>query len=333
MRVNAYCSWRHYADHLLPILNALPESQRGGLYCATDELAQELRLRGDRAHIIGPRDARLWPMAPGAPVLVAGFVDVRAMRGRPVALVEHGAGQTYEGLVDGSYAGGRGRGRVSLFLCPSERVAERNRAVYPQAVSAVVGSARLDVLWKAREEFERHRDGKRVAVSFHWSCGLMPETGSGWQAFSSDVTRLAGHGQWQLLGHGHPRHWSRLSKWWQRLGVECVSEWLSVVRRADVYLCDNSSTMFEACALNLPVVVLNAPQYRKDVEHGLRFWEFANMGPQVEPGGSLAAAIKLSPTFGEQRFAAAQAAYSVLPDGSGEATAKSVEAVLSWAAR
>jgi hypothetical protein len=331
MRVSAYCSHRHYADHLLPVLAGLPEPMRGGLYCATDELAQELRLRGDRGWILGPREARLSPMPPGEPVLVAGFRDVRLVRGRPVALIEHGAGQRYEGVRDGSYAGGRGRDRVSLFLCPNEDVANVNRQAYPQARSVTVGSPRLDVLWKARTEYRQHRDGSRVAVSFHWPCGLVPEAGSGWDAFRVDVTGLAARGDWQILGHGHPRHWSRMSKWWAKIGVERVAEWLSVVRRADVYVCDNSSTMFEACALGLPVVVLNPPEYRRHVEHGLRFWRHAAMGPQVSPGESLSAAVRLAPAFVEGRREAAQAAYAVLPDGSGEATARAVEAVLSWA--
>lgn len=333
MRVHAYCSHPHYADHLLPILLALPDGRRGDLYCATDELAQTLRLRG--VTCLGPRDVRRFPMPVGEPVLVAGFVDVRAIRrDRPLALVEHGAGQTYSGVTDGSYAGGRGRDRVSLFLCPSRRVADRNAVAYPDARVEVVGSARLDVLWKARSEFGRHRDGNRLAVSFHWPCPLVAESGSCWEEFRGDVTRLVGGSPWVVLGHGHPRHWSRMERWWRRLGVEPVEDWLSVVRRADVYACDNSSTMFEACAVGLPVVVLNGTRYRRDVEHGLRFWRWAGMGPQVVPGGDLsAAAVDARDGFVVERIEAADAVYDLLPDGRGEATAASVEAVLSWATR
>lgn len=332
MRVNAYCSHRHYADHLLPVLAGLPELVRGSLYCATDELAKQLRVRGDRASILGPREFRVRPMPPDEAVMVAGFIDLRMMRGRPICLMEHGAGQRYEGVRDGSYAGGRGRDRVSLFLCPNDQVAQANRDRYPQANAVTVGSPRLDVLWKARAEFSRHRDGQRVAVSFHWPCPLVPEAGSAWDAFRPDVIRLAANSTYQLLGHGHPRLWSRIQKWWVRLGVEQVQEWISVVRRADIYVCDNSSTMFEACALDLPVVVLNSPDYRRGVEHGLRFWDHAGMGPEVSPGGNLDRALQVAKSFTEQRQKAASAAYAVLPDGSGEATARAVEAVMKWAA-
>ena len=331
MRVHGYCSHPHYADHLLPILNGLPDGMRGDLHCASDELAQALRLAGVTCY--GPRDGRLMPV--GEPVLVAGFVDVRAIRrDRPLGLVEHGAGQTYVGVTDGSYAGGRGRGRVDLFLCPGRRVADANLAAYPDARVEVVGSARLDVLWKARHEFARHRDGNRLAVSFHWPCPLTPESGSAWDDFREDVAALAGSGSWVLLGHGHPRHWGRMRRWWDRLGVETVQAWESIVRRADVYLCDNSSTMFEACAVGLPVVVANGRAYRRSVEHGMRFWEFSEMGPQVSPGDDLAAAA----TDGRDGFVlergwVAGEVYELLPDGRAEATLASVEAVVRWATR
>lgn len=329
MTVHAFVSHVHYWDHLQPIIAGLPDVMRGGVWAADDELAQRLRLRG--VAVWGPRDRR--PMPAGEPVLVAGFRDVRAVRGRPVGLVEHGAGQTYVGVDDGSYAGGRGRDRVSLFLCPSVRVAERNARRYPDARVEVVGCPRLDVLWKARTEYGQHRDGSRVAVSFHWPCGLVPEANSGWDAFRNDVTALVADGRRVVLGHGHPRLWTRLERWWLRLGVEPVEDWLSVVRRADVFVCDNSSAMFEACAVGLPVVVLNPPQYRRDVEHGLRFWEHAGMGPNVSPGDGLEQAVEAAPGFVAERAEVAAAVYDVCPDGSGEATRRAVEAVVSWATR
>ena len=333
MKVHGYVSHPHYADHLWPILSSLPDGYRGDLYCASDELAQALRVRGMTC--LGPRDERVSPLPVDDAVLVAGFVDVRALRrGRRVGLVEHGAGQTYVGVRDGSYAGGRGRDRVSLFLCPSRRVADVNRAVYPDADVQVVGSARLDVLWKARVEYHQHRDGNRLAVSFHWPCGLVPEAGSAWDAFRGDVAKLARSSSWVLLGHGHPRHWGRMRRWWERLGVEPVESWESVVRRADVYLCDNSSTMFEACAVGLPVVVANSPLYRRSVEHGMRFWEFAGMGPQVSPGDDLAAAAaEARDGFVLERGWVAGEVYELAPDGRGEATLASVEAVVRWATR
>ena len=319
----------HYAEHVAAGLAGVPEGLRGDLFVGSRRLASELRVRGVR--VVAPED-RGWPMPPGEPVVVAGFRDVRPMRGRRVALMEHGAGQTYAGVQDGSYAGGRGRGSVGLFLCPSGRVADVNRAAGGDV--AVVGSPRLDVLWDERRRFSRQRGRgvERVAVSFHWRCQLVPECGSGWDAFRDDVRRFVAESPWQVLGHGHPRLWPEIRPWWRRSGVEAVEAWATVVRRADVYVCDNSSTMFEACAVGLPVVVLNAPEWRRDVEHGLRFWEAAGMGPNVEPGGDLVAAVRSAARgWAGERRRAAELAYDLLPDGSGEATRACGEVLAEWA--
>lgn len=57
------------------------------------------------------------------------------------------------------------------------------------------------------------------------------------------------------------------------------------------------------------------------------------MGPNVSPGEGLERALRDVRLYGPEREAAAQAAYAVLPDGSGEATRRAVEAVVSWATR
>ena len=319
-------SWGHYADHIVPVLQGLPADIRGGLYCADDRLAATVQAWGVR--VFGPGAK----MPDGDPVIVAGFADLRAWRHRRVCLMEHGAGQTYVGVRDGSYAGGRGRERVDMFLCPSSRVADVNREAGATNVQ-VVGSPRLDVLWAERQHHHGGRDGNRVAVSWHWDCGLVPEAGSTWDEWRDDSRRWAGEGQAQLLGHGHPKAWPRLSKWWRQIGVEPVAEWVSVVRRADVFVCDNSSTMFEACAVGLPVVVMNSSRYRRGVEHGLRFWEHAGMGPQIMPGDDLWVAVGQAKSFGLVQDWVAGDVYENVPDGSGAATAAAVEAVTLWATR
>ncbi len=332
MRVHFYGSWRHYVDHLYPVWKALPKSVKGYLLVPTEAMAVELR--ADGIHAVGPRERQTKDLVkPSDRVVVAGFKDVRAFPKLPVCLMEHGAGQTYVDVQDGCYAGGRGRTRVSLFLVPNEETAVKNLRAYPQHKVEVVGCPRLDVLWRSRVLNERHRDGNRVAVSFHWRCGLTAEAGSAWDDWKTPMKRFVAASKWQVLGHGHPRLWNEIERWWRRLGVEPVPQWESVVRRADVYVCDNSSTLFEAAALNLPVVLLNANHWRFDVEHGRRFWADADMGPLLWPEADLAGAIKdaTGSQWEDNRRAVAERVYSYLPDGKGTATAKAVTTILEWA--
>lgn len=97
--------------------------------------------------------------------------------------------------------------------------------------------------------------------------------------------------------------------------MEPVSAWEEVVQRADCYVVDNSSTMFEAAALGIPVVVMESPVWRRDVEHGLRFWEYADVGPTVRPGDSFVDAVQESLTekWGRRRGEVAEAVYAIQP--------------------
>ena len=87
--------------------------------------------------------------------------------------------------------------------------------------------------------------------------------------------------RWTVLGHGHPRILDQLMPVYEELGIEPAYTFEEVLDRASVYCCDNSSTLFEFASLDRPVVVLNPPWYRREVEHGLRFWEAATVGVQV----------------------------------------------------
>jgi len=130
-----------------------------------------------------------------------------------------------------------------------------------------------------------------------------------------------------VLGHGHPRLWSRIARRWQSLGVEPVRELAEVLERADVLVADNTSAMFEFASLGRPVVVLNAPWYRRDVEHGLRFWSHVP-GVQVDHRGLLVPAVdealRNPDATAAQRAAATRAAYA---HTDGMAAARAAQAI------
>jgi hypothetical protein len=55
--------------------------------------------------------------------------------------------------------------------------------------------------------------------------------------------------------------------------------------------------MWEAAALGIPVVVVNASWYRRDIDHGLRFWEYSDIGPNVDHPADLAEVAKSFPEW------------------------------------
>jgi len=231
-----------------------------------------------------------------APLMVAGLVDAFKFPTRPLVYVEHGAGQTYPGdprsAEHGSYSGGDGLERVELFICPSWTVAKRWRDRYPAARVAVVGCPKLDELHRVPDT-RPWGQAPLVAAAFHWDCPLIPETRSALKhhlpALAPLRDTLAASGA-QLVGHAQPRGERTQRGVWGRLGVPYWQSARQVLKYADLLVSDNSSLMFEFAALGKPVVVLNAPWYRRDVEHGLRFWS-SIPGVQVDDPDGLESAV------------------------------------------
>lgn len=302
MRVDALASEPTYLAHLAPIWRAIPDEHRGSFACATSgtlERAQRLGLPGLLA-----KPLRSWHQPRDRLVMVASFSDLERCKGRRAVFVEHGAGQRYAGTPEAAdspyYAGGMQRDAVELFICPNRDVAAANAARYPDAACAVVGSPVLDELAviRAAGEHLRQTEQRTVGCSFHWP-GLRaaPESGWAWPDFHRAIAHEVAHGPHRWLGHVHHRADRKVDsvdipRWWLDVGAVPCREWPDVVAEADVYVCDNSSTIFEAAWLGIPVVLLNAPHWRRDVEHGLRFWQRADIGVQVDHPDDLAAAIE-----------------------------------------
>lgn len=274
--LDAYASQPHYAAHMRPVWEALPAEVRGVW------------------HRRPPRDE-------GPPILVAGAIDVRQVRRRQVVYLEHGAGQSYDGdprVRDQGvgYSGGPGLDRAVLFLCPSEQVAERWRRRYPATPAAVVGCPRLD-RWHAAGASGALSTGPApggagpvVAVTFHWPCGLCPETRWAFPWYRRhlaglvDDVRAAGG---EVIGHAHPKAYAHLVSTWCGLGVRPIPDLDVVLERADLFIGDNTSALPEAAAAGIPLVWMSAPWYRRDVEHGGRFWTWPQGQVRVGNGDEL----------------------------------------------
>lgn len=312
--VDVFGSEEHFADHLLPVWEAL-ESR--GDFLLGQRLIETTALRW-------PGGSK--PTDPSRPVLVAAYGDVKRMRkaGRTrIAFMEHGAGQSY-GTHHGSYAGGQDRHDVGLFLMPNEHSAGRMRATYPKAQVVVVGCPKLDTLPK------RQSGPPTIAIGFHWDCYLVPETVSAFAHYRGVLPALAK--AYNLIGHGHPRARPLLERRYRRLSIPFVPDFADVCRQADLYICDNSSSMFEFAATGRPVVVLNQPMYRKDVDVGLRFWEAANVGVQVDSPGALLDAVALALTDPPHLRKAREQALDIVYAHRSGAPQRAAAALAEWVA-
>jgi hypothetical protein len=331
--VHALASERHYVDHLAPVWAALDPEERGTFYAGSTQALARARQYGLEG--LSPRVHRQLPALRACQLegrqpwwLVASYADHRRAGGqRRTVYLEHGAGQSYLGdPLTGHrahYAGGPGRDRVGLFLCPSETVAQLNRAAAPAVPAVAVGCPKLDALPLCAAGRE-----PCAAVTFHWNAeAVAPEATTAFPHYRAALERLAAGGALPLLGHGHPRAWRQLSGWWLEHGVTTEQDLTLVLMRASVFVADNTSAMFEAAALDVPVVVLNAPQYRRHVQHGLRFWQAADIGLQVDDPRDLIAALTATLEEDPQAARRRQVAVEVYGPRDRQATARAVTAM------
>lgn len=295
-------SHRHFCDHLEPLWAEL-----GGRFFVTPSLLEHARALGI--------DATTQP-EPGRWVCVAGIADVKKARElgwERLVYLCHGVGQVYRERERIHDPGDDKGPLVSLFLCPNQATADRLSSRNLGAEAIVVGQPKLS-------RWVDVSPGDAVAISFRWRHALCPEAGTSLDHYRASLSDLREELDLELLGHGHPRIWGELEPIYRAAGIEPVPHFCELVDRAKVYAVDNSSTLFEWAALDRPTVVLNCPEYRRNVEHGGRFWAWADVGPQVDEPDQLAAAIQLSiedsPELAERRREVAEEAIAHAADAA-----------------
>lgn len=276
-------------------------------------------------------------------VLAASWYDARRWRDHRTVYVEHGAGQTYLGR-DEAYAGGSGLDHVVCFIGPGEHVSARWRAVYPSRLAVSVGCPALDVHLRERAGQTHIAPGARdsrdestttarrtVVVTCHWRCSVCPETLPAVDLFSAALHGLRTACNVEVVGSSHPRDARRYERFWRGLGVPFMADPDDVIRTADLLVADNSSLLYEAAACGVPVLALNRPSYRRDVEHGLRFWSHVP-GLSCDDPADLHRAIDRAlgdpPTARALRALAVQFTYAHRDGASSERAADAIEEVL-----
>lgn len=221
-------------------------------------------------------------------MLVGGFYDIERVPENPIVYVEHGAGQSYPGddATNGhpAYHGSDHPENVIGYISPSEQVAARwGRPAFAAGCPALDGH---DPQRKIR-----FASRKVAAITFHWDPQwLCPEARSAKPWYLDQLHSMVGHllgSGFEVIGHWHPRDpFGR--QVWINLDVEPVEDPDDVLERAHLLVADNTSLLYEAAALGIPSIVLNAPWYRQDVEHGLRFWDHVP-GHQINDVGEFMA--------------------------------------------
>jgi hypothetical protein len=302
--IDALATEPHFAAHIRPVFDALPERLRGAFHEAPGQPAS-------------------------AAVVVASYGDhkrARAMGYERIVRMEHGAGQSYAGDPASAdipnYAGGRDADDVGLFLVPGPHPAARWGQRYPDAQVAMIGCPKLDALPRPIA------DRATVALSFHFPAYLGAAEGDGaFRWYRNLIPQLAK--RFDLIGHAHPRHAARIRPWFARAGVPFVEAFEDVCRQAAVYACDNSSTIFEFAATGRPVVLLNGPHYRRTVEHGLRFWEASHVGVHAQPA-TVVAAIERALVDGREEVRAREHALDLVYSQRSGGAAAGAAAIQAW---
>jgi len=278
-RIDIAAGEPQFLDHLLPVWQQLPKRHRGCVLYTKPALEGYTKRMAGHSSPLRPASNRA--------TLVASISDLNVLRRaqrRLVAYMEHGVGQSYHGdkRTDRhpSYAGGPGREHCGLIMAPNELAAAQWRKTYPNVPVHVIGATRALAA-------PAHPDTPCLAISFHWNGG-MPEMQNAFTHYHRCLQQLGE--QLPVIGHGHPRMLGALKVRYRRAGIEWVPNLAVVARRATVYAVDNSSTLYEL-GRTRPVIALNQPHYRKEVEHGLRFWSHIP-GPQVEDCETLLATAR-----------------------------------------
>lgn len=359
MKVDAYSSLPHYSDHLRPVWEALPPAVRGHWYTPAD------LHRADRDRLMmvaGYRDAI---QVGNRPLVYVEHGAGQSYQGDPRAATDGsysgGAGLDQVVLficpseaVVMRWLVAYPRARAVAVGCPrldrwhgyAAQQANRPPSTHgagappPDTAQASAGTSGPGVQLAASGPpigtVATAPGGgaplPTVAVTFHSDLAVCPETRSAWRHYDAALPALVADPRWRVLGHGHPRLWPTISQRWRRLGVDHTPNADDVLGQAHVLVADNTSLMYEAAAVGIPVVVLNAPWYRRHVHHGLRFWSHPP-GIQVDHPAELPDAIAMAlldhPVLQAMRAAAVAAAYAHVDGRASERAAAAILEVLN----
>lgn len=291
--VDAHAYQEHYAEHIAPLFQEFYKRGIAGKFVMPEYFFWRIKPifeeNGFPMETIvfknSESEASQYLRKREGSVICAGIGDARMIEAttkRPVVLIEHGAGQQY-GNRALSFIGGVGREDLAMIVTPREKTTTLSQRFYPQIPHSSGGCPKLD--W-----YTGLTGGDAICISFHWHTTVCPESDWAYEEYKSAIKELkefCDSRHIELIGHCHPRSREHIFPYYRELGIRVVDSFYNVCKQSKMYICDNSSTIFEFAALGRPVVFLNSKFYRRSVNFGLRFWTNTDVGVMVDTPESL----------------------------------------------
>jgi hypothetical protein len=325
----------HFIDHLAPIWKELDSRIKGKFYVPGHLYDYARSQNLDGVYSLSPMGYRkqmtlnVRPLGKG-PLVTCAYGDMEmGWHGyalRPFILMEHGVGLSFE--THPGYGGGQGlRRNVSLFLAPNQNIFDKTYKTYPTAPQVIIGTPKMDTIIC---QYPETINDPVIGISFHWNGkAVCPEAGNALDYYMDILPELAKN--YHIVGHGHPKIMHKLTPMYKGCGITDIEgDFERVMSRCDIYINDASSTLYEFTCTGKPVIILNAPWFRKTVHWGIRFWDYTDIGVQVDEPEQLIPAIErtiANPSeFCEQRRKAIDELYPYL----GQSAQRAAQAITTF---
>lgn len=294
--IDFLASQKHYIDHIAPVWERLPKDVRHNFY-VPEGIADyaKSKLQGSSQYLF--QYERVFPQD-DSPILVCAYGDLIAAHrnniSRKIIYMEHGTGHAFG---TAAYPNGVGkRDYVDLFLAPNDYTRRLIHSVRDTHVE-VIGTPKMDIYYGAFQEMQRMTDligvpaNPTIAIAFHWGDkhSVPPESGSAYEHYKNILPELAK--RYSVIAHGHPIAQHIYKPEFIRMGIPWIDTFDQVLQKADIYINDISSTLYEFVVTGKPVIILNAPWFRRDVNWGIRFWDYSDVGINVDEPEELFTAI------------------------------------------